>query len=214
MNKEAKVVFVDWGYTLSGSLFWEHWRSPNHKHNAQFELVDKTLFGQMPRVLGDWMRGRLSAEEVLAIVSRSTGVNDQLLLSELELSCRQMRIFAPEVLDKFASLRKRGMKVVIATDNMDTFPRWTAPALGLNSIFDGILDSATLGFLKQDFDNHGKSLFFANYLLINGLSPHEALLIDDSEDKGGKISTFGINYIHIERLNGLLPAINNIMKDL
>ncbi len=72
-------------------------------------------------------------------------------------------------------------KCVIATDNMDTFTRFTVPALRLSEHFDGILNSFERGVLKQDIDeqNPDRIPFFDEYLREYNLQCEDVVLTDD-----------------------------------
>jgi FMN phosphatase YigB (HAD superfamily) len=77
---------------------------------------------------------------------------------------------------------------------MDAFSRWTAPALNLNTLFDGILNSCELGAMKNDLESDGRSLFFNRYLTENDLRPSQCLLIDDSTDTAPAMQAIGLTY--------------------
>ena len=102
-------------------------------------------------------------------------------------------------------IRENGIKVVLATDNMDTFERWTVPALELEPLFDGILTSVYCGALKSEIQGD-YSPFFDHYLKQNRVRPTEAILIDDSPiDEVVKAIGLGFRYVdHPSRLASLL----------
>jgi FMN phosphatase YigB (HAD superfamily) len=124
------------------------------------------------------MRGRYCAEQVAEIFALAVGVPTSELLAELQAGCECMEI-DPALLAAIGQLRASGTKVVLATDNMDSFTRWTVPALGLERHFDGILNSFDLGGLKEDRDAAGHSPFFS-LCLDSGIYRPPYLLIDDS----------------------------------
>lgn len=213
MKLKLKVVFIDWYKTLSASLFWEPWRSSLHPLYSSFEKIGPVLFKEMKSEQMDWMRGKLSSEQIISKLSHKTGLDYNLLLSEFISSCRNMKFYSPKTLNMLKIIQSQGIKVIIATDNMDSFQRWTVPSLGLKNTFDEILDSASIGWVKEDFDQQGDSLFFRKFFEFHDLSPQETVLIDDSEDKGRSLAKFGINYIKIRPLDGLEPALSGIIYD-
>jgi FMN phosphatase YigB (HAD superfamily) len=162
------------------------------------------------------MRGALSSEDVVAGVCQGTDMSPAFALETLRASCQQMRFVADTVPQMVADLRARGLKVVIATDNMDTFQRWTVPSLRLGTLFDAILCSADLGALKEERDPDGQSRFFASYARAQGIGPGESLLLDDGEEEGfgAIIRQFGIDYQHIEPGKGLVPALQRLLVSL
>lgn len=173
----VRVVFVDWSRTLSTSLFWQP-RSGCRLSDADLARVERYVFGRA-ELLRRWMVGEVSAEDVCALAAGRLGLAAADLLADLEDSCRRMEFDDPASVEALQAIRARGIKVVLATDNMDTFPRWTVPALHLGGIFDGILDSASLGVLKGDLVD-GRSPFFGPWLADQRILPAEAVLFDDS----------------------------------
>ena len=188
---ETKAIFIDWDKTLSISKFWSHWEVSEPKH---YELVQKHFFGTEKETLMAWMRGQLRAEQVIARAAIYTGIDKKILLRELKKSCQSMQLLDPSIKDVIKKIRASGIEVAIATDNMDTFLRWTVPALGLDDLVDRILDSHTLGVLKSDVGADGSSAFFSTYIRNLGIKPVEAVLFDDN---AGYIERFGLRYVQV-----------------
>ena len=212
-----KCLFVDWHLTLSTSIFWEHLSSPVHPQHALFDYMQNMLF--QPSAPGKWLlpwlRGQLTSEEVIADICQNTDFDAALVLQELVVSCQRMSLVAETIPASIASLRAKGMRVVIATDNVDTFHRWTAPSLRLYDIFDDILNSHQLQALKEDRDQAGQSLFFKNYLQAQQIGPGESLLLDDGDENFGNIiRQFGIDFQHIEPGRGLVPALQTLLASV
>ena len=166
-------------------------------------------------MLQHWMRGQMTSEDVVAQVCKELRFEPEIMLKELVLSCQNMRLMSENTLNLVTSIRSRGIKVVIATDNMDTFQWWTVPSLGLNHYFDDILSSSELGALKGDTDEQGRSLFFIPYLKANAIGLGESLLLDDSDERLGQIiRRTGIDYEHVEpgALDAMLERILSLQK--
>lgn len=158
------------------------------------------------------MRGQLTSEEVVAYVCRGSNLDPDLVLQELAFSCQQMRLVSEEIPTYVASLQAQGLQVVIATDTMDTFPRWTVPSLGLRMVLDDILCSSELKALKEDTGQEGQSLFFDEYLQVHQIGWGEGLLLDDGdEDFGAIVRQFGIDYQHVAPGSGLVPALQGLL---
>ena len=87
----------------------------------------------------EWMRGKVDAEDITALLSDRFGYSRETIFQDLKESCEAMRLVSDEVFPLVRKLRNNGTKCVIATDNMDTFTRFTVPALRLSEHFDGIL---------------------------------------------------------------------------
>jgi hypothetical protein len=212
-----KCIFLDWFYTLSNSIFWEHLNDPAHPHYQLFRTMQSALFGptHSSARIDAWMRGELTSEEVIAPICQECGLDPQAVLHELRISCQQMKFVSEEVPHYMSHIRAKGIKVVIATDNMDTFSRWTVPAMRLPELFDGILNSYDLRGLKYDVDAQGRSIFFGDYLQANGIEAGESLLIDDGDEQfGAAIRQFGIDYRHIEPGVGLIAELQTMVASL
>ena len=157
-----KVIFIDWNKTLSYSLFWEHLQDTGHPSHKHLAPIEQWLFVDNRDVITPWMRGELSADDVTERMGREIGVDCSLIADELRHSCEQMQYSIDNLEEIVANIRKRGIKVVIATDNMDTFTRYTVPAMNINSVFDGVINSHSMKCLKDDAAPFDKILFFDN----------------------------------------------------
>jgi FMN phosphatase YigB (HAD superfamily) len=194
-----KFVFVDWYKTLSRSVFWEQLKNDVHPYHSVFEPIQQVLLAESSDVINRWMRGQLTSETVVRHLGEALHCNPDILLKELIVSCQNMRLMSESSLNLISELRKTGVKVVIATDNMDTFHRWTIPSLRLANHFDAILSSFELGALKGDTDATGSNLFFTHYLKSNDIGQGESLLLDDSNQIfGDTIRRCGIDYQCVE----------------
>ncbi len=192
-----KIIFLDWNGTLSNSKFWGQWENRDHPKHKLFSKIESALFGELRDLLNPWMRGEMRSEEIIDQISKKTGIDYELLYSEFIESCKGMLFVSENIQSMVSKIRSMGIKVAIATDNMDSFSRWTIPSLNLLETFDDILESSTLKVMKRDFDETGSSLFFRDYLKKNNIFPNECLLIDDGVDKEEKIAKYGIEYRRI-----------------
>jgi len=177
MTVSVRVVFVDWYKTLSTSRFWQ--QRPGCRLTPEDSArVESWVFGRA-ELLRQWMLGEVASEDVCALAAGRLGLAAADVLADLEHNCRRMEFDDPSVVDALRAIRVQGIKVVLATDNMDAFCRWTVPALHLGDMFDAILDSASLGTLKDDL-GRGHSPFFSPWLSDQRIAPAEAVLVDDS----------------------------------
>lgn len=202
-----KVVFVDWYQTLSYSLFWEQLQDPyciNHKY---FEVITKWLFVENQKLIEPWMRSETNMETVLLSMSNETSISYEYLFNELKQSCENMTICLPDIANIVYSLQAKGIKVVIATDNMDTFRTFTVPALKLDEMFDDILVSNEQGALKDQPEPKGEILFFDEFLDKNKMTYSDAILLDDSLDLSRKYKQLGFDRIRIKSPEDLRSAL-------
>jgi FMN phosphatase YigB (HAD superfamily) len=190
-----KVLFIDWDGTLSDSRFWERW-SVNPKHTAKYQLIQRVLFTEAHDLLVDWMRGYRTVGSVVEYVADVTGLSYEELITELQYSCEHMSLVDSSLEDLIQNIRSKGTAVVIATDNMDTFSRWTMPALKLDDKFDGTILSVDRGAMKADVFGDGTSQFFNHFFLITSVKPDETVLIDNSLNNK-VVEKFGMNFLHV-----------------
>lgn len=202
---DKKVIFIDWYGTLSDSKFWDHLDSPS------FELIGNSLFGNLKHLINPWMRGEYTAEDVIHQVSLASNLDQKYLLREFIYSCTNM-VVPRSALQLIKELRQKGTRVFIATDNMDSFSRWTTPSLSLNIHFDGILNSSDIKSLKRDFGESGCSLFFHKFLTENHLQPSDCILIDDNEDVDDQIKKYGIKYLKIDKSANLSLTLQKLLS--
>lgn len=208
--ERKRAVCIDWNKTLSNSRFWEHLIGVSD----DYDRVQAVLFGgSLSHLVDPWMRGKFSAEQVITQIAAETGLNPQELIAELQKSCAQMQLVSEEVLPLIDQIRAKGFLVVIASDNMDTFTRWTVPALQLENHFDVIINSFDVRAMKKDLDPNGDSKFFTGLLTQHGLQPSDLILIDDSVNSEPILSKFGIDYRRIEAGVGLVPELKNIIQE-
>ncbi|GHO68388.1 hypothetical protein KSC_072800 [Ktedonobacter sp. SOSP1-52] len=216
--KHLKCLFLDWHNTLSTSLFWGHLSDPSHISHQMMGLITSYLFqssGRVSTILEPWMRGELTSEDIVHILCQEQKLDPGIVLHELMVSCQRMQFVSQEVPHYVSNLRAKGIQVVIATDNMDTFQRWTVPNLQLDTLFDAILCSSDLRSLKADRNHDGSSLFFAEYLRKHHVEHGESLLLDDGDEEFGQvIRRFGIHYQQIAPGVGLVPALQTLLDAL
>ncbi len=195
---KPKAIFIDWYKTLSNSLYFSQLHDTSHPNNKHLQTIENSMFVKHGEKLKPWMRGAFTTEEMIEIVSIDTGIDYQTLLSDFINSTKEMTLAEPEIIDVVKNIRKQGIIVGLATDNMDSFSRWTMPALKLNKFFDHVLDSYKLGTLKSDADENGQSLFFKDYMDKNGIGKFELILIDDRPYEDGVLKNTGVKLLQIK----------------
>ncbi len=203
-----KVIFVDWYDTLSESKFWDHLKEND---NQTLDKINKALFGEKD-IINPWMRGIWTSEEVVRLISKNMRLDYKKIFAEFVVSCQKMKFVSNKIPQLTNQLRMKGYKVIIATDNMDSFTRWTIPAMGIHDIFDGVLNSFDIKALKRDPGEDGKSLFFKDFLKKYNLKGGESILFDDGEDKNGVIGSLGIEYRKISESNSLVSELEKLLK--
>jgi FMN phosphatase YigB (HAD superfamily) len=191
---KPKVLFIDWDGTLSNSKFWENCINPDIDQRSILEFKS-FLFEESKEVVVSWMRGDISTADVMSLGADRFGLNKSILCKELENSCRTMKFISPDIPKQIKKIQQKGIKVVIATDNMDTFNNWTVPSLSLEEIFDDIVDSPSRRALKADF-NDGHSPFFEPYLRELNIKAKDCVLVDNSLNNS-VLKSIGMGFVHV-----------------
>lgn len=208
-NKSYKTVFFDWNKTLSNSLFWEQLGNPEHKRHSWNADISTYLFEENRYLISEWMKGLVDSHGIVEKISFQYGYSPEILLEDLTESCRNMKFVSDEVLPLVQKLREKGMKCVIATDNMDTFMEYTVPAMDLKKHFDGFLVSSEKGLFK--FDTEGDSIpFFEKYLKENNLDYGEVVLIDDCIDKSGTYERLGFDILQVSSPDDFMGKLRHL----
>ncbi len=195
-KKSYKVIFFDWNKTLSNSLFWEQLGDSRHERHGWSNNISTYLFNENRHFISDWMRGKMDDMEIVNRISLRFDYPSETLLEDLAESCRNMKFVSNDVIVLVKKLRKKGIRCVIATDNMDTFRKYTVPALELERHFDDILVSVDRGSLKFD-TKEAQIPFFDGYLRENGLSYDDVVLMDDCVDGSGVYNKLKFDIIQV-----------------
>lgn len=173
-----KTIFLDWNGTICNNVFWEQLNSENTKE--LFDKITKSLFVNNGRLINPWMKNEINMNDIINIVCDETKINKRFLKEQLIYSSINMNFINLEIPNIIKLIQEKGIKVVLASDNMDIF-RYTITNLKLDLLFDDILLSNEIGFLKTEW-NGNNSLFFENYIKRKELNANECVLIDDSKD--------------------------------
>lgn len=162
------ILFCDFDGTICHDRYWRSLPS------GQYEKVQALLFrGDTTRV-NDWMRGVYTAEEINRHVATEVGLRYEELWSLFVNDCNTM--YVPQnVLDKISTLRDR-YTVILITGNMDSFTRFTVPALKLEHYFDHISNSYYEGRSKTD--DNGE--IFVDYAQKWNASLSDCVVVDDN----------------------------------
>lgn len=208
MEKQYKVLFFDWHKTLSSCVFWRQLKDPSHNRHLWHENIVQFLFTENKPLVNQWMRGETNEDQILDLVSRTFGYPKETLREDLAESCQTMEFLSDEILPLIAKIRKKGIRCVIATDNMDIFRKYVVPALKLNEHFNETLVSCDQKALKFDPSGDETSIpFFHNYLKKNGLTYTDVLLLDDRVDTNGLYKKLGFDTFQVEGVDSLLEKL-------
>ena len=192
------ILFVDFDRTI---CFDKYWRS---LPPAQFEIVQQLLFGEDKTLLNEWMRGLYTAEEINKVVAEKIDVPFEELWRLFVKDCQTMQA-SSEVLKKLQELRSTYI-VVLITGNMDSFTRFTVPALKLGAIFDHINNS----FFDKRFKNDNEGAIFVEYAKILNVPFSGCVLLDDSAATCKIFETLGGTAYHITPTHDVMSYLTTL----
>lgn len=211
MKKQPKALFLDWNKTLSNSLFWSQLADKEHDYNSYHEPIIKWLFKDNSHLINEWMRGDKTSRDICRMISEKNNLDEAVVYGELAKSCKKMEFCSPRIKDLIVKIKQKGIKVIIATDNMDTFQKFTVTGMRLNTLFDDFLISYEKKVLK--YDTKDKEIpFFDSFLKKNNWSYEDVVLIDDSEDKTGVYKKLGFEIKLVNEKNNLLKHLKKFAK--
>ncbi len=206
MKKNIKVLFIDWYKTLSSSHFFVS----NNIEKSITNILQKALFEDHSSLLEPWMRGELNYKDIVDKISSSSTLSIDIVLKAFKDSCSAMELDSPLFIELIQLVRAKGIKVVIATDNMDVFTKFTVPSLKLNRYFDHIISSHQVGYVKDDIV-YGKIMFFEEYLIKNSFKYSEAMIFDDSITTEDSYKTLEMKFLKINTPSDVINGLKDIL---
>lgn len=169
MNIISKpILFCDFDGTI---CFDKYWKSLPIK---AYEQVQEILFRSDKTVVNNWMRGNYDAEKVNQQLAERIGMPFEELWKLFVNDCNTMRV-DQDILEKIGMLRKLFTTILI-TDNMDSFSRFTVPALKLYDYFDHISNS----FYEKKYKTDNEGEIFLDYCKKLQAPIEKSMLFDDS----------------------------------
>jgi FMN phosphatase YigB (HAD superfamily) len=190
MNKRPRsirAVVFDFHGVLSVDQYWQKTKA------SVFSCVQSSVFVETNSFVQDWMRGRITSEQVCSLLATKLNLDYKEVLTALVESCGTFHL-QPRVLQRIKRLRAT-MPVFLVTTNMDCFTRYVIPQTDIEGEFDRIVSSSELGLLKED--NNGE--IFERLANDVSIPVSEMCLLDDSPNIGNIFESLGGNYIHVEK---------------
>ena len=200
MNKKF-VIFIDWYGTLNSDLFWS-----GLLPRPEMKVAKQKLIGPDTDIFNDWMRGKYTSEEINCLMAEWSGLPYELLWKEFVASCQVMSV--DESVKEIIQELRLSAYVVLATCNMDCFNKFTVPALKLEEVFDKIIVSFDLGFLKTEKDGE----FFLSTLHEINIPIERSFLIDDSKSLCDFFTALGGRAYQINNKDEVTAALENIRQ--
>lgn len=183
-----KAVIWDFDGVWSKDRFY---KSLEVGYPKVWNYIHFNIWGENDRDLVDkWMRAELNMNDINKIISKDTGINYDLLTKTFLDDVKTMKIENRHRAIA-ESLKNKGVKIGLVTNNMEVFSTITEPRLGFKELFNNnVFNSFDYKMLKAEglFDVALKKM---------GSDYQETLLIDDSarartafETKGGNTYSY------------------------
>ena len=165
--RKIKCVVFDFGFTLSPDYYFNVTPPDCWQWHP---VIQKVIFGEAG-IMIPWMKGELSSLDIAGILARHLPLDPATIAATMEKGCERLH-FNPAVRVFAAAQKAAGRKTALVTDNMDVFTRVVVPALGLEQLFDVILNSSDFHEIRKEFlwpiafERLGDGIGYANSLLI------------------------------------------------
>lgn len=170
----------------------------------------KNLFINNGNLIDPWMKNQLSMNDIINTIFNETKINKQFLKEQLIFSSENMNFINPEIPNIIKLIQEKGIKVVLASDNMDVF-RYTISKLKLDLLFDDLLLSNEIGFLKTEWTGN-TSLFFKNYIKRKNLNLSKCILIDDSKNLTDMCHDIGMQNLKIDNCHKTINKLKIFLQ--
>lgn len=195
------LILIDWYRTLSLTRFW-HGYEP-----TTLTAIESCAFANPART-DEWMRGRLSSEDICQEIERAGLGRADEHLEALKRSCEDF-LPAPEVTAALKQLAERA-DVVLVSDNMDCFARWTVPTLKPLGIFKELIVSSDVGLLKNDEGGR----IFTEICSRHGTAPRNVVFIDDSASTRQTFEKLGGRALPTNSPEDTVKVIQSLLENL
>lgn len=173
-----RMLFIDFNGVISYKPFWFSLKDPGHPLFKIGNAVEDYLFKSNREIVKDWMFGKYTSEEVHLILKEN--IQDEFDVEDLyEVFCEDCRNLdiSKNILNELRKLKDH-YYLVLMTDNMDSFDRYTLPAHPeLNEVFDEINNSYNVRCSKRD----NNCEIFTRYIDTYDVHKSESIFLDDSQ---------------------------------
>lgn len=174
MNQKKPILFIDYNGVISYLNFWFSIQSADHQLHKYSGLISDFLFKNNSDIVSDWMLGKYTSEVVNKILSDQFDISFEQLYKVFVEDCMRMD-FDKGIYDSLCLLKDK-FTIILRTDNMDSFTRFTVPANEQFGIFDEIHNSYEL----REFKVYRQGSYFLEICDRYGVDIKNCILIDDA----------------------------------
>ncbi len=204
-----KVIFIDWYETLCSQRMWGHLEQ---EQPDLFNKIQHLVFNGNPTLHDAWLRGYERFCSIWHYLN-DNGVPKHITQTEFMRSLSFSKPDLPEFIPLVQQLRKKGYKVVIATDFFDIFGSYLYPYHHFEEYFDGYISSAETGYTKRDVTSNGVYPFFEDYLKENNLTYEDCILIDNNRRTGRIYQELGMRIFTPKQPEQVRAALETLIAE-
>ena len=163
-----RCVVFDWGGTLSSEPYFRI--SPPDAPNWQ-EILHEEILSPESGLFDDWMEGKLGVDDIAGALSGHTALSAAAIADLMREGCRGLKLNSA-VAGFARSVKQRWVKSTLVTGNIDVFSEIIVPDLGLEDLFDVIVNSWDYRETRKEllcemaFRRLGDGIGFENTLFI------------------------------------------------
>lgn len=188
---------MDFDGVLSYGRFW------SSLPRNQYDMVSNFLFVENKEIVKDWMRGKYTSEEIHNFICQHLDLDYQATFELFQDDCANFEI-DDQLLNELEKLKQK-YYLVLRTDNMDGFDRFTLPAHPrLEMIFDEIHNSYNLKTLKLEGN------FYGDFVKNTGLENTNFSLIDDSSSVCEHFKSIGGQVFKVSGNDNVLRVLKSL----
>ncbi len=196
------ILFIDFNGVISYKPFWYSWKDAK---NNDYEIIQKVLFGENIELVKERMIGGKTSEEVCLFLADYCSTWYEEILNTLIQDCKTIDISAA-IMEQLRRLKPH-YHIILATDNMDCFNRWTLPHHPIIAqTFDHIRDSYTHKHPKKE--DGWKA--FLSMIDERNAKIENCILIDDSKNNCKIFEQIGWQAFALNNENDVLAKLDSI----
>lgn len=185
-GKTKNIVFIDFNGVISCDKFWKSLEDEEHELHKFKEGIETFLFRDNKPMLLDWMIGKYTSEDVHKMISDKLKMPYDAFFATFQEDCANIDI--SEKILKEADKLKRYYKVILATDNMDSFDRFSLPK---NPLMTESFDEIDNSYNTKIFKTSDNGKYFLRKIAEAGAVISNCILIDDSEKNCNMFRSLG-----------------------
>ncbi|MEP7103256.1 MAG: hypothetical protein ABI721_00930 [Candidatus Dojkabacteria bacterium] len=199
------LLFIDFNGVISYNNFWNSIYSEAHELFPRRKEINDFVFIESKDFVKEWMVGKHTSEEAHDLLKDKFGIDKEYLFQIFQKDAIDLDVSAL-IMGKLKRLKAK-YKLILITDNMDTFSRFTLPNNPiLSEVFDGIFISYNTGKLKKT--DSGRIFKEIAQIFDGGLD--KSIFIDDSKSNCDLFETLGGKSICVTGETEVLKELSNL----